>query len=86
MANNRHNYFINSCDGLIAICHIKGHCREVAVRIGELIRSQVHVCCSDFRAGSFCRTAEGEVSFRVERIADLNIIPGYFVFFSIIDR
>ena len=83
MTGDGHSH-VNRIDGLVTISHIEGHNREVGVCICKLFRGQAHVRGTGIRAGSFCCTAEGEISFRVERIADLNIIPADTVFGSVI--
>ena len=81
---NGHNHFIDRNNGLITVCHIEGHSSKVAVRVRELRLRQVHICGTDISAGSFCRTAEGEVILRIKRIADLNVITVHGVHLTII--
>ena len=62
----------------------EGNFLEVLILINELLWCQIHLLCTSIRYCCFCSSAEGEVFFSVQWVADLNIIAFYFMFFSIV--
>ena len=79
MAGNRYGH-IDRIDLLVAVRYVEGNGTEIRIVIRELLSSQSHLGSTDNGLPGFRGAAEGKVSFRVQRIADLNIITADDVF------
>ena len=84
-ADNRHRR-VNRIDGLITVRHVEGDLGEVGIGISELSVSQAHVRGAGICPGRSRRAAEGEVCFRIQRIADFYVIAADAVLCSVIGR
>ena len=83
ITDNRHGC-VNRGDRLVTVCHLECHRAEVFICIAELAGCQAHVCGAGVCPGSFIRSVECEVSFRIQRIADLRFVALDCVFCSVI--
>ena len=83
VSGDGHYHFVHCRDGLITVGYDEVHF-EVAVRVRELVRCQAHAGSSGFGPGRFSRAVEGEVSFRIQRVADFDVIAAYAVLFTVV--
>ena len=84
-AGDRYDH-IDRVDLLIAVRHVEDDFCKVRVLVGELSGIQTHECGVRVGQGRSSRSAEGEVSFLVQRIADFHIITADAVILAVIIR
>ncbi len=86
VSGNGHNHFVHRHDLLIAVRHIEGNVVEVVVRVLELVSCQLHLRLAGFGPCRCRFAAEAEVSFRVQRVADLDVVFTDAVLAAVIGR
>ena len=79
------HHHVNRFNGLVTVRYLKGHSSEVHVLVRELLLLQAHVRGTDIRPRRFRCAAEGEVLLGIQRVADLYIIAGDAVLFTVIN-
>ena len=84
MARDRNNHRVKRQNLHPAVRHNEGHIGEVGILILEVADRQTHVRRADFRAFRRRVAAECEVSYRVQRVIDLHVVAGYFMFLTVV--
>ena len=75
---------VDLVDGLVAVGDVEGDLREVVVRVRELVGRKTHVGGAGVSAGRLGGAAEREVRLLVQRVADLHVVAGDAVLFTVV--
>ena len=86
LTGDGHDHFVYRYDFLITVSYVEGYRLEVIIGVGELIFSQSHILDAGIRLRCCSGSAECEVSFGIQRVADFNIIATDAVILAVIGR
>ena len=85
-AGDRHDR-VDLVDRLVAVRHVEGDLCEVRILVYELLRFQAHVRGARVAPLRGCVPGEVEVAHLVQRVADLHVVVGDFMFVTVkVDR